>query len=182
MLAFNKDAAKELEERAQRTFDRLGMGMEADGYERDGTPYIRTLQGERVKSLEECVIADWLFYNGVTYDYERRYEFDTATDTHCQYRPNFYYPHAGLYHEHFSLDADGQAPEQLPDYAEGMHWKRQQHAARGTALVEPPRLVCAVDTPCGIWRRGLASPVSYSTPTPTASCPSRAQSPCRTRT
>jgi len=212
MLAFNKDAAKELEERAQRTFDRLGMGntvveartfhalglaiiakatgrkpdipewaidatlgfnklaelvddlkdrsihfrtqwdmfrlvfgrdlpafgaeMEADGYERDGTPYIRTLQGERVKSLEECVIADWLFYNGVTYDYERRYEFDTATDTHCQYRPNFYYPHAGLYHEHFSLDADGQAPEQLPDYAEGMHWKRQQHAARGTALVE----------------------------------------------
>jgi hypothetical protein len=26
MLAFNKDAAKELEERAQRCFDRLGMG------------------------------------------------------------------------------------------------------------------------------------------------------------
>jgi len=254
MLAFNKDAAKELEERAQRTFDRLGMGntvveartfhalglaiiakvtgrkpdipewtidatlgfnklaelvddlkdrsihfrtqwdmfrlvfgrdlpafgaeMEADGYERDGTPYIRTLQGERVKSLEECVIADWLFYNGVTYDYERGYEFDTATDTHCQYRPNFYYPHAGLYHEHFSLDADGQAPEQLPDYAEGMHWKRQQHAARGTALVET--------TSFGL-RRGhalqeLAERLGQdSTPTPTASCPSRAQSPCRTR-
>ena len=83
---------------------------EADGYDRDGTPYIRTLQGERVKSLEECVIADWLFYNGVTYDYERRYEFDTATDTHRQYRPKFYYPDAGLYHEHFALDANGQRP------------------------------------------------------------------------
>ncbi|WP_329859980.1 UvrD-helicase domain-containing protein [Stenotrophomonas sp. SMYL89] len=212
MLAFNKDAAKELEERAQRSFDRLGMGdtvvesrtfhalglaiiakatgrkpdipewatdatlgfnklaelvddlkdrsihfrtqwdmfrlvfgrdlppfgseMEADGYDRDGTPYIRALQGERVKSLEECVIADWLFYNGVTYDYERRYEFDTATDTHRQYRPDFYYPDAGLYHEHFALDADGQPPAHFAHYADGMHWKRQQHAARGTALVE----------------------------------------------
>ncbi len=212
MLAFNKDAAKELEERAQRCFDRLGMGdtvveartfhalglsiiakatgrkpdipewavdaklgfnklaelvddlkdrsthfrtqwdmfrlvfgrdlppfgadMMADGYDRDGTPYMRTLQGERVKSLEECVIADWLFYNGVAYDYERRYEFDTATDTHRQYRPDFYYPDARLYHEHFALDADGQPPKHFANYSEGMHWKRQQHAARGTALVE----------------------------------------------
>ncbi|MCI1102932.1 UvrD-helicase domain-containing protein [Stenotrophomonas maltophilia] len=212
MLAFNKDATRELEERAQRSFNRLGMGditievrtfhalglaiiakatgrkpdipewaidatlgfnklaelvddlkdrsthfrtqwdmfrlvfgrdlppfgaeMEADGYDRDGMPYIRTLQGERVKSLEECVIADWLFYNGVTYDYERRYEFDTATDTHRQYRPDFYYPDAGLYHEHFALDANGQPPAHFAHYAEGMHWKRQQHAARGTALVE----------------------------------------------
>lgn len=212
MLAFNKDAAKELEERAQRSFDRLGMGdtvveartfhamglaiiakatgrkpdipewatdpaqgfnklaelvdelkdrsthfrtqwdmfrlvfgrdlppfgadMLADGYDHDGTPYIRTLQGERVKSLEECVIADWLFYNGVAYDYERRYEFDTATDTHCQYRPDFYYPDAQLYHEHFALDADGQPPKHFANYSEGMHWKRQQHVARGTALVE----------------------------------------------
>lgn len=212
MLAFNKDAAQELEERAQRCFGRLGMGdtvveartfhalglsliakatgrkpdipewavdatlgfnklaelvddlkdrsthfrtqwdmfrlvfgrdlpplgadMMADGYDRDGTPYIRTLQGERVKSLEECVIADWLFYNGVAYDYERRYEFDTATDTHRQYRPDFYYPDARLYHEHFALDADGQPPKHFANYSEGMHWKRQQHAARGTALVE----------------------------------------------
>lgn len=212
MLAFNKDAAQELEERAQRCFDRLGMGdtvveartfhalglsiiakatgrkpdipewavdatlgfnklaelvddlkdhsthfrtqwdmfrlvfgrdlppfgadMMADGYDRDGTPYIRTLKGERVKSLEECVIADWLFYNGVAYDYERRYEFDTATDTHRQYRPDFYYPDAQLYHEHFALDADGQPPKHFANYSEGMHWKRQQHVARGTALVE----------------------------------------------
>ncbi|PTS71766.1 UvrD-helicase domain-containing protein, partial [Stenotrophomonas sp. HMWF023] len=212
MLAFNKDAAKELEGRAQRSFERLGMGdtvveartfhalglsiiakatgrkpdipewaidatlgfnkladlvddlkdrsthfrtqwdmfrlvfgrdlpplgtqMLADGYDRDGTPYIRTLQGERVKSLEECVIADWLFYNGVTYDYERRYEFDTATDTHRQYRPDFYYPDAELYHEHFALDADGQPPQHFANYADGVRWKREQHAARGTALVE----------------------------------------------
>lgn len=212
MLAFNKDAAEELEARAQRAFQRLGMTdavveartfhalglaiiaratgrkpdipdwatdatlgfnklaelvddlkdrsshfrtqwdmfrlvfgrdlppfgaeMLADGYDRDGTPYIRTLQGERVKSLEECVIADWLFYNGVAYDYERRYEFDTATDTHRQYRPDFYYPDAALYHEHFALDADGQPPKHFANYSEGMHWKRQQHAARGTSLVE----------------------------------------------
>ncbi|WP_414495386.1 UvrD-helicase domain-containing protein [Stenotrophomonas maltophilia] len=212
MLAFNKDAAQELEARAQRSFERLGMAgsvveartfhalglaiiakatgrkpdipewtidatlgfnklaelvddlkdrsthfrtqwdmfrlvfgrdlppfgaeMLADGYDRDGTPYIRSLQGERVKSLEECVIADWLFYNGVAYDYERRYEFDTATDTHRQYRPDFYYPDAALYHEHFALDADGQPPKHFANYTEGMQWKRQKHASRGTALIE----------------------------------------------
>ncbi|MHC1651762.1 UvrD-helicase domain-containing protein [Stenotrophomonas maltophilia] len=212
MLAFNKDAAQELEARAQRSFERLGMAgtvveartfhalglaiiakatgrkpdipewaidatlgfnklaelvdglkdrsthfrtqwdmfrlvfgrdlpplgaeMLADGYDREGTPYIRSLQGERVKSLEECVIADWLFYNGVAYDYERRYEFDTATDTHRQYRPDFYYPDAALYHEHFALDADGQPPKHFANYTEGMQWKRQEHASRGTALVE----------------------------------------------
>jgi len=89
-----------------------------------------------VKSLEECVIADWLFYNGVAYDYERRYEFDTATDTHRQYRPDFYYPDAEMYHEHFALDADGQPPKHFDNYADGVRWKREQHAARGTALVE----------------------------------------------
>ena len=114
----------------------LGAEMLADGYDRDGKPYIRTLQGERVKSLEECVIADWLFYNGVKYEYEREYEFDTATATHRQYRPDFYYPDAELYHEHFALDANGQPPKHFADYLESMTWKRQEHDRRNTALVE----------------------------------------------
>ncbi len=212
MLAFNKDAANELQERAQRSFARLGMAdtvveartfhalglaiiakatgrkpdipawavdaaqgfhkltelvddlkdrstrfrtqwdmfrlvfgrdlpplgedMLADGYDREGKPYIRTLQGERVKSMEECVIADWLFYNGVSYEYERPYEFDTATDAHRQYRPDFYYPDAALYHEHFALDANGQPPRHFAGYMDGMVWKREEHARRGTALAE----------------------------------------------
>jgi hypothetical protein len=160
----------------------FGADMMADGYDRDGTPYIRTLQGERVKSLEECVIADWLFYNGVAYDYERRYEFDTATDTHRQYRPDFYYPDARLYHEHFALDADGQPPKHFANYAKGCTGSASSMRRAAPPWSRPPRLACAVDMPCRILRSGLARLVSNSTRTPTASCPIRAPSRCRTRT
>lgn len=114
----------------------LGADMLADGFDREGKPYKRTLNGELVKSMEECVIADWLFYNGVTYDYERPYEFDTADRTHRQYRPDFFYPDAQLYHEHFALDSQGQAPAHFDNYLQGVEWKRREHSLRGTTLIE----------------------------------------------
>ena len=40
---------------------------------------IRSLNGEQVKSFEECEIANFLYLNGVAYEYERPYEHDTAT-------------------------------------------------------------------------------------------------------
>jgi DNA helicase-4 len=38
------------------------------------------------------MIADWLFYHGVLYQYERPYEHDTATEHHRQYRPGLFLP------------------------------------------------------------------------------------------
>ncbi|WP_217694669.1 hypothetical protein, partial [Serratia marcescens] len=37
-------------------------------------PSIVTANGERVKSDEERIIANWLFHHGVSYEYERPYE------------------------------------------------------------------------------------------------------------
>ena len=54
------------------------------------TQEIRSLQGELVKSFEECAIANFLYLNGVRYEYERSYEHDTATSTKGQYKPDFY--------------------------------------------------------------------------------------------
>lgn len=119
-----------------RDLPTLGQEGAADGWDKEGSAYLRTLRGERVRSMEECVLADWLFYNGVAYQYERRYAFDTATDTFRQYRPDFYYPHADLYHEHLALDAHGNPPPHFEGYAEGIAWKREEHRRRGTALVE----------------------------------------------
>lgn len=213
LLAFNGSAAEELDERAKRSFKRLGMedvqitaktfhslgryiigqvtgrkphvpewaGDEASGAQklgqliddlkdrsvtfrakwdmfrlvfghdvpRFGAPEpeeawdsanrrggSRTLQGEVVKSMEECVIANWLFYNGVTYVYERNYEFDTATADHSQYRPDFYYPAIELYHEHFALNKREEAPPAFKNYMEGVRWKRSEHRRRGTQLIE----------------------------------------------
>ena len=119
-----------------RDLPALGEPSPADGWEADGRQYLHTLKGERVGSLEECVIADWLFYNGVDYGYERHDEFDTVTDTYRQYRPDFHYPGIGLYHEHLALDADGQPPAHFTRYLDDLQWKREEQARRGTDLVE----------------------------------------------
>lgn len=103
----------------------------------DGKRGILTANGEIVKSDEERMIADWLFYHGVHYEYERNYEHDTTTEHHRQYRPDFFYPDINLYHEHFALNANGQAPPHFRgDYVSGVDWKRKLHAERGTRLFE----------------------------------------------
>ena len=115
------------------------IGRSADLAEpRDrGRGDIRTAKGDWVKSQEERLIADWLFYHGVRYEYERDYEHDTRTGTHQQYRPDFYYPDANLYHEHFALGSDGMPPPHFTgDYLAGVEWKRECHADRETELFE----------------------------------------------
>ncbi|WP_329889257.1 UvrD-helicase domain-containing protein [Stenotrophomonas sepilia] len=96
----------------------------------------RTLRGEIVKSKSERLIADWLFLHGANYHYEEPYPHDTRTATKRQYRPDFYYPDIDVFHEHFALDAEGEAPPAFKDYLEGVHWKRQTHRDQGTRLFE----------------------------------------------
>ena len=118
-----------------RDVGKWGQRQEPDAYA-DGRRGFLTAHGEIVKSKEERIIADWLFYNGVTYAYERAYEHDTADSEYRQYFPDFYYPDANLYHEHFALNEKGEAPREFKDYLEGVEWKRQLHVDKGTALVE----------------------------------------------
>lgn len=116
------------------------FGKEADDtedWDRDTKTYgFRTLRNEVVKSHGERLIADWLFYNGVDYRYEQPYEYDTATESHRQYNPDFYYPEADLYHEHFALDQDGNPPPQFKGYLDGVKWKRSLHKQKKTKLIE----------------------------------------------
>ena len=99
---------------------------------------IRSLNGEQVRSYEECEVANFLFLNGVSYEYERVYEHDTATPEKGPYRPDFYLPGAGIYIEHFGIDAAGNTAPYVPrkKYLDDMAWKRQTHAEHGTILVE----------------------------------------------
>ncbi|WP_108473151.1 UvrD-helicase domain-containing protein [Rhodanobacter thiooxydans] len=118
-----------------RDVGKWGQLQEPDAYA-DGRRGFLTAHGEIVKSKQERFIADWLFYNGIQYDYERAYEHDTADSQYRQYFPDFYYPDANLYHEHFALNEKGEAPKEFKDYLEGVEWKRQLHVDKGTALVE----------------------------------------------
>jgi len=104
---------------------------------RNGRRGFATAMGDVVKSKEERLIADWLFYHGVRYQYERDYEHETATEHHRQYRPDFFYPDASLYHEHFALGERGLPPDHFDgDYVAGVRWKRQLHNEYGTSLFE----------------------------------------------
>ena len=99
---------------------------------------IVSLQGEKVKSFEECEIANFLYLNGVPYEYERDYEHDTATSKKRQYQPDFYLPDAGIYIEHFALSAKGKTPPFInqAEYLRSRDWKRWLHAKHETTLVE----------------------------------------------
>ena len=99
---------------------------------------IRSLQGELVKSFEECIIANFLYLNGVPYIYECSYEHDTATSEKRQYQPDFFLPKAGIYIEHFALSASDDTPPFIDrkEYLESRDWKRKLHAKHSTVLIE----------------------------------------------
>lgn len=119
-----------------RDIPAFGFPSVPDAWDKAGKPVLRTLGGDLVKSQEEFIIANWLFYNGVNYQYESAYQFDTRDAQHSQYMPDFYYPEIDLYHEHFALDEHGNAPPHFTDYLEGVAWKRATHRLRGTSLIE----------------------------------------------
>lgn len=108
-----------------------------DGYDKkSGRTGLQTFNGEVVKSQGERLIADWLFLNGVQYRYEHPYSVDVADADHSQYRPDFFYPDADAWHEHWALDLDGNPPDEFAGYADSMRWKKALHRQHGTTLVE----------------------------------------------
>ena len=99
---------------------------------------IRSLKGEKVRSYEECEIANYLYLNGIAYEYEAPYEHDTATPDKRQYQPDFHLPDHGIYIEHFGLDAEGKTASFVDNdkYHREMDWKRGVHEEHGTVLIE----------------------------------------------
>jgi DNA helicase-4 len=101
---------------------------------------LESLSGERVKSLEEIMIANFLFLNGVEYVYEQSYEYKTVDRNYRQYKPDFYLPEYDIYIEHFGITEDQRVPwlnrvEELK-YLDGIAWKRKLHAENKTTLIE----------------------------------------------
>lgn len=101
-----------------------------------------TLRGELVKSYGEMRVANTLAINSVKYIYEKKYEYDTATEEYAQYKPDFYLPDYGLYIEFFGIDRQGNTPEWFEGddptqtYQESIRWKRKTHKKYGTKMIE----------------------------------------------
>lgn len=99
-----------------------------------------TIQGEKVKSLEEVMIANFLYLNGVKYSYEKEYPYETGNVYRKQYRPDFYLEEYDIYLEHFGITKDNRTPWlskiEEKKYLEGITWKRNIHKEKGTKLIE----------------------------------------------
>lgn len=99
-----------------------------------------TLNNEKVKSLEETKIANYLFMHGVNYEYERLYPHESADPLRKAYRPDFYLTDYDIYLEHFGISKDYTVPWLSPveekKYLDSIRWKREFHAENNTKLIE----------------------------------------------
>lgn len=131
---------------------------------REKAKMLTTLKNEKVKSLEETKIANFLFLNGINYEYERLYPYEInepqePTDTQVTgdtqeandqqptgerlrkpYHPDFYLTDYDIYLEHFGISKSFTVPWLSPieerKYLEGIEWKRNLHQKCGTKLIE----------------------------------------------
>ncbi|WP_288981393.1 UvrD-helicase domain-containing protein [uncultured Flavobacterium sp.] len=116
-------------------FQTLKSKCEPESLNKVAKMSLDTLQGEKVKSVEELTIANFLYLNGIEYDYEKPYPYGDTT-----YRPDFYLRDYNIYLEHFGVD-ENNAAKWLSEfneekYVEGMEWKRETHKNHGTKLIE----------------------------------------------
>lgn len=98
-------------------------------------PDLNTMNGERVRSVEELMIANYLYLNGIEYEYEKPYPYGPA-----MYRPDFFLSDYHIYLEHFGVDENNEAKWLTPfleqKYVEEMELKRNTHKEYKTKLLE----------------------------------------------
>jgi len=109
-----------------------------------------TFKNETVKSIEECIIANFLIFNRVEYEYEKQYEFPYAQfGRKKNYKPDFTIasPNGSVYLEHLGMDRDGNVPaffagineshyEATRRYRQLLEWKKRVHSQNSTTLIE----------------------------------------------
>jgi DNA helicase-4 len=97
------------------------------------TVELRALSGDLVKSFAEWDIANFLFINGVKFEYEKRYPQESR-----RYQPDFYLTDYDIWFEHFGINKEGNTAPYIDRdlYQREMEWKRGIHAKNNTTLLE----------------------------------------------
>ncbi|MCL2341977.1 MAG: UvrD-helicase domain-containing protein [Firmicutes bacterium] len=98
----------------------------------------RTITGEFLRSSQEVQIANFLYLNGVEYEYERPYE-NKIPEAKKTYTPDFYLNNK-VYLEHFgireNLTSNLYNKNQLNKYIYNIEQKRKVHREYSTRLIE----------------------------------------------
>lgn len=104
------------------------------------TMQARTIQGEFLRSVQEVQIANFLYLNGIDYEYEKPYPFAVA-GTRKQYTPDFYIEQGEnrCYIEHFGITQSHRSyvysPQDLAKYIRGINYKKRLHEQYNTPLI-----------------------------------------------
>ena len=118
-----------------------GLGEYVKKVEQQRTKYIKTITGEYLRSVQEVQIANFLYLNGLDYEYERAYPYESPT-RNKKYTPDFYIRQGEhvVWLEHYALSESGYnsvfTPQQVAKYKKSIRDKRDIHARCGTRLVE----------------------------------------------
>ena len=118
-----------------------GLGEYVKKVEQQRSKRVKTITGEYLRSVQEVQIANFLYLNGLDYEYERVYPFDSPSRSK-KYTPDFYITQGEhtAWLEHYALTESGYnrifTPQQIAKYKKEIRDKRAIHAAYHTNLLE----------------------------------------------
>ena len=129
--------------KAEQDFETLksGLGEYIKKVEQQRYTRTKTITGEYLRSVQEVQIANFLYLNGLDYEYERVYPYDSPSKNK-KYTPDFYITQGEhtAWLEHYALSESGYSniftPQQLAMYKKAIKDKRTLHSGYKTTLIE----------------------------------------------
>lgn len=118
-----------------------GLGEYIKKVEHQRSKRVKTLTGEYLRSMQEVQIANFLYLNGLDYEYEKVYPYDSPS-RNKKYTPDFYITQGEhtAWLEHYALTEGWYSrvftPQQLAKYKKAINDKRALHASYHTTLLE----------------------------------------------
>ena len=118
-----------------------GLGEYVNKVQQQRSKQLKTITGEYLRSVQEVQIANFLYLNGLDYEYERVYSFDSPSKNK-KYTPDFYISQGEhtAWLEHYALTESGYSniftPQQLAKYKKAIRDKRALHAEHKTTLLK----------------------------------------------
>ncbi|MBR6051314.1 MAG: UvrD-helicase domain-containing protein, partial [Clostridia bacterium] len=118
-----------------------GLGEYVKKVEQQRSKRVKTLTGEYLRSVQEVQIANFLYLNGLDYEYERVFP-NSLLSKNKKYTPDFYITQGEhvAWLEHYALTESGYSsvftPQQIAKYKKAIRDKRELHKSCKTTLIE----------------------------------------------
>ncbi len=118
-----------------------GLGEYVKKVQHQRSKQVKTITGEYLRSVQEVQIANFLYLNGLDYEYERVYPFGSLSENK-KFTPDFYITQGEhvAWLEHYALTENGYSnvftPLQRRKYLKSIQDKRALHKTNRTSLLE----------------------------------------------